>query len=310
MFVYKCLLSNNWRDFPTSQICTSRGEDQLELRYRPGDPFEHPLRSSASKTQNILLEVKLPKKFLDQANGDIQKAIQLSKGKYTAKPKYIIETNYRFREMSDFQFLTRGSSFAQKMKDSIFSGNIQNIKTLTLDMNEPFSSKEDLDMLPPPKFAPVTLPFNYGYRQNVGVTVVEDGKGGSKLVNTKTGPKLYSITISADDPSPTGPLKELEGPPDKPTQECLDVLTKLFDERPIWSRRALEYHVPAHLQKSIKSTLPRISYSFRGGPWRSTAVKFGVDPRSSPEYRFYQTRYFRNISSEKNYDSKRTRRNG
>lgn len=195
------------------------------------------------------------------------------------------------------------------MKDSIFSGNIQHIKNLTLDVDEPFSSKEDLDMLPPPKFSPVTLPFNYGYRQNVGVAVVEDGKGGSKLINTKTAPKLYAISISVDEPSPTGPSKELNRPPDEPTQECINALNKLFDERPIWSRRALEYHLPANLQRNIKYALPRISYTFRGGPWRTLNVKFGLDPRSSSEYRFYQSRYFRNPSSNE-FDSKRTRRNG
>lgn len=30
-------------------------------------------------------------------------------------------------EMADFQYLTRGSAFAQKMKDSIMSGNSKNL---------------------------------------------------------------------------------------------------------------------------------------------------------------------------------------
>ena len=78
------------------------------MRYRPGDPFEHPLRSNASKTHNILLEIKIPKKALNKADGDIQKAIQLSNGNFTAKPKYIIETNYRFRGMLQSSNMDRG----------------------------------------------------------------------------------------------------------------------------------------------------------------------------------------------------------
>lgn len=235
-----------------------------------------------------------------------------------------------YAEMSDFQYLTRGSPFVQKIKESIYTGNsmyfclpfnfscflltftqVQHIKAFSLDMKEPFSRHEDLDMLPPPKFSPLPYPYHYGYRQNAGVMVVDDGKGGSKIINVKSAQKLFSSIISAEDPTPMGPAKELVNKPitDKNIQECYDELVKLFDQRPIWTRRALEYHLPENCRKLIKFAIHRVAYAFRGGPWRASSVKYGIDPRSSPEYRFYQTRFFRVMPIE-GEEQKRTRRNG
>lgn len=165
-------------------------------------------------------------------------------------------------------------------------------------------------MLPPPKFSPRPYPYYYGYRQNAGIMVVDDGKGGSKVINVKSTQKLYAIIISSEDPTPTGPSKELLQQPiiDPNIKQCVEELAKLFDKRPIWSRRALEYHLPENCRKVIKYAVHRVSYAFRGGPWRSTSVKYGIDPRSDPKYRFYQTRIFRLMLPEEE-DIQRTRRN-
>lgn len=258
------------------------------------------------------MEIKVSKKALAEANGDIQKAMQLSKS-YSAIPKYIIETNYRFRELSDFQYITRGSQYATKMKSSIFTGNLENIKKLEfLDLTEKFDRKEDLDMLPPPRFTPLVHPFNYGYKQNAGISLVDDGKGGSKLVNIKLAPKTHSYVISGSGEAPTSPSPKLLETPitDLALQESIDALKKKFEERPIWLRRALEYNLPKISQSLLKQALPHVSYSFRGGPWRSSLVKFGVDPRTDPKYRMYQTRFFRNIGKDEQEELRRRRRNG
>lgn len=47
--------------------------------------------------QNITVKLTLPKKYLDEAQGDLQKAIKLSKDQVEFKPEYVAETNYRFR---------------------------------------------------------------------------------------------------------------------------------------------------------------------------------------------------------------------
>lgn len=165
-------------------------------------------------------------------------------------------------------------------------------------------------MLPPPKFSPLQYPYQYNYRQNAGVTVVSDGKGGSKIINLKVQPKLFSIIIGANDPSPEGPSKELESQPitDPNIHECIAELKKLFDKRPIWTRRALRAELPKEYVGYIKFSIARVAYGFRGGPWRSTSIKFGVDPRSDPKYRFYQIRTFRLIVPDEEEPNPRVRR--
>lgn len=44
-----------------------------------------------------MLKISIPKKDLEKANGDIQKAINLAKDKVKFSPEYIADTNYRFR---------------------------------------------------------------------------------------------------------------------------------------------------------------------------------------------------------------------
>lgn len=86
------LIANN------SKACVSRGDKQLELRFRPEDPYEHSIMSSTSKAQNIVLKIQLPKKNLERAHGDIQKALTFSRNDdVKLKPEYIVETTYRFR---------------------------------------------------------------------------------------------------------------------------------------------------------------------------------------------------------------------
>lgn len=71
----------------------------------------------------------------------------------------------------------------------------------------------------------------------------------------------------------------------------------LFEERPIWTRRALrncisasDYHeIGANAAKYIYQ---HVGYIFESGPWRDAVVKFGVDPRKDPSLRIYQTMMF------------------
>lgn len=71
----------------------------------------------------------------------------------------------------------------------------------------------------------------------------------------------------------------------------------LFDERPIWTRRALHNRVSAEDlsvvgSNSAKYMYQYVGYLFDSGPWRDAIVKFGVDPRKDPSLRKYQTMMF------------------
>lgn len=86
---------------------------------------------------------------------------------------------------------------------------------------------------------------------------------------------------------------------DKPLRELVDLLKQLFEERPAWTRRALRNHLVSDEQRTLlRHAIPYVGYIFRSGPWRDAIIKLGIDPRSSPEYRHYQTLMFRVLPRE------------
>lgn len=52
----------------------------------------------------------------------------------------------------------------------------------------------------------------------------------------------------------------------------------------------------------LKSAIQYVGYQFRGGPWRDAIVRYGVDPRSDPSYRIYQTIFFKIVTDTEPLD--------
>ena len=69
--------------------------------------------------------------------------------------------------------------------------------------------------------------------------------------------------------------------------EPLEELRQLFDERPVWTKQALEFRT--HCGKfMLKYILPCLAYFCLNGPWRSCWVRFGYDPRHHKSSFVYQ----------------------
>ncbi|KAJ4302171.1 tau 95 subunit of transcription factor TFIIIC [Collariella sp. IMI 366227] len=72
-----------------------------------------------------------------------------------------------------------------------------------------------------------------------------------------------------------------------------------MDERPIWTRRSMWNRLGAkfaELPKNgglVRHCLQYAGYQFKGGPWRDALVRYGLDPRTDPRYRVYQTLIFK-----------------
>ncbi|KAJ8346724.1 hypothetical protein SKAU_G00281250 [Synaphobranchus kaupii] len=66
----------------------------------------------------------------------------------------------------------------------------------------------------------------------------------------------------------------------------------MFERRPIWSRNAVKANLDIQPDK-LKLLLPYVAYYMLTGPWRSLWVRFGYDPRKSPEAKIYQVLDFR-----------------
>lgn len=71
----------------------------------------------------------------------------------------------------------------------------------------------------------------------------------------------------------------------------------MFEERPIWSKTAIQYKLGLNLI-TIKHLLSTVAYYCIDGPWRIMWIRYGYDPRKNPESRIYQTFDFRIRTSE------------
>ena len=73
-----------------------------------------------------------------------------------------------------------------------------------------------------------------------------------------------------------------------------------FEKRPIMTRRVLLNILGRDRFEKIRVAYGYVAYGFNSGPWRDCFIKFGVDPRSDPKYRHYQSMMFQTFRREKN----------
>lgn len=273
---------------------TETRDTPLELRFRD-DPFEHPISSRLAKNSNILLKITVAKRHVDAAGGDLRKALELAEGQYEAVPTNIIEANFRFREMSDYQYNTMNSPFINKFRESLATGDLEAVKSLKME-GANMLKDDQADIVPPPKFSSIKYPFPYAYKQNPAVAVVDDGSGGSKLINTTASQKLDSVIIGWDEEVPTGPQKQLAEPTGN-VKSYVEKLKEMFDERPLWTRRAMKDRCNLE-EKNLRLAIPYVAYLYKSGPYRGGYVKYGIDVKSTSDYAIYQIEHFRLFSKE------------
>ena len=136
------------------------------------------------------------------------------------------------------------------------------------------------------------------YRQNAAVRQDVDRSGGIVTVNSQASKKVLTQMITYDTkPVPSGPVEEEMVPlssQDATIKSYVRRINELLDERPIWTRRSLLNKMADHpdFGNVAKVVYQYTGYMFRSGPWRDAVIKFGVDPRSDPKYRIYQTLTF------------------
>lgn len=263
------------------------------------------------------MKLTISKKLLKEANGDPQKAIQLSisknknKNNYKIQPIGKIERIYKFREIVDFQYNVKNSKFINSsFLGSITTGDLERIKQIDL-MNPQQVNQNELDLIPPPKFSSFVHPFQYNYKQT-GMTIYEDELGITRVHRRSLDHiKSYGILIGFDaskDSIPSSPSKELLKENRKPNgllKECIEIIKELFEIEPIWQRRGIILKLDSKYHQHLRYALPYVSYSFRSGPWRANLIKFGIDPRSSPTYAKYQCEHFRlSNEAEANFDKR------
>ncbi|CAB5195742.1 hypothetical protein RhiirA5_270836 [Rhizophagus irregularis] len=272
-------------------------EDLMELRFRPDDPFCHPINGDVIPTSNLLLKVTRRKKKQN-------KTVNHEEEKTSVKDDVnfdilgIISKTCRFRGMSDYQYVPNMNHPILEYRKALESLNVNKI----MDFESIINNIKEETNLPPPSFSRVECPMDYGYQQNTAVVKVLVKKGDGqppslKLINRSRRKKFIAISITYDidnvpEEPPSESLKNIEQMP----QESINGMRKLFEERPIWTRLALENNLPLNDKRNIKRLLPLVAYLMSNGPWRDCWIRYGYDPRlnKNKEARFYQLLDIRN----------------
>jgi hypothetical protein len=174
---------------------------------------------------------------------------------------------------------------------------VESLRKFKLDPSR--GVKQNDEVIPPPTFSDKTIPVNWGYHQNSNIKVTTDQQTGETiLTNQSRATKINTYYVPFD--TPTVPTSPPSLPPPEPIlQSLLTELRLALSERPIWTRRAIMNRIPRSNPGIylLKPAIQYVAYQFRGGPWRDAIVRYGIDPRSSPEYRMYQTLFFKIVDN-------------
>lgn len=301
--------------------CFIDPEMKLQLKLRPGDPYSHPVNSSKiTSDENVLFKLRIPKRIMDKHTGDVQSALEECEKegkKYYAEAVGMISKTYRFRALADFQMIMKRSPFMQQFESSLYSGDLDQIKHLSASIQQDFAQKQtytntNMDFPPLVRYARADVPFNYRYSGNL--LLDERGEWQNKAV------KLHTIFVHWGEKPPRTFDPLLQEEYDKAVRdyttlkdtvperlanespvfyflECMKLLRKLFDMKPVWLRRHIYWMLPEKFRTQLRYALPYVAYTTTKGPWRQSFIKFGYDPSKNSKAALFQVEAFRSNRS-------------
>ncbi|KAL2099541.1 hypothetical protein ACEWY4_003935 [Coilia grayii] len=257
---------------------------RLELRFRPKDPYCHPVYGNRYPSTNLLLRIRRRVRKGDREEVQISMEIL-----------GVIETTYKFQAMADIQYLAAHSK-PDKTWTSLYNKVIlrQPEKKEFFDQNVPL-------FLPPPIFSRLDSSIDYYYRPDIQH---KEGCGppvasSENLIGLSRARRPHNaIFVPFEEKDvPSEPLEAAKLNWKKVSIHASDKrveeeIRQLFERRPIWSRNAVKANIDVHPEK-LKLLLPYVAYYMLTGPWRSLWVRFGYDPRKNPEAKIYQVLDFR-----------------
>lgn len=325
-------VSSQYRPLPIQASSHSVDDRNLELRLR-NDPFHHPVQALVNHREKILLKVSIPKANLPKNYHDnpskytirelITKNKNLGNQEHKVEPIAIINKNFSFRGMADFQMSTKNNPRAQKYKTEMLQSNkfeqIKKYQEEELKVEDELADPEtfankDHKLIPPPCFSGIRFPFDYKYQKNPFTVTLRDQNGDSKVIMKFDRKKLFTNTVDYNaDTIPQQPLPEIVSKfewlrttdlsqeySEKKLYDCIQFISMLFDVRPIWLRRLIIDVVPENLKTAVKEALPYVSYCFKNGPWRFCNVKLGLDPKENKTNWVHQSENFRVLGIQTN----------
>ncbi|CAG8484210.1 5336_t:CDS:10 [Acaulospora colombiana] len=241
-------------------------EDLMELRFRPGDPFCHPINGDVIPTSNLLLKVTWKRKK--------------RKSRFS---QHISDDQTGNEGMADYQFVPNPNDTIPKYRRTLENFDVDNI----MDFDSIMSGENPEDNLPPPSFSRIECPMEYGYRQNMAVVKVLIQKGdGQVRYNVSSLSPAFNFSPVPDAPPPDSVRhRHLASP------ESVSRIQKATTDLPDLSVVLGETDMD---KAGAIGLLPLVSYWMLNGPWRDCWIRYGYDPRRNKEARFYQLLDIRN----------------
>ncbi|KAK4542296.1 hypothetical protein LTR36_006949 [Oleoguttula mirabilis] len=279
---------------------------------RPSDPLAKKLASKGLETRNVLVKVTLPKwtgrKRKRGSNApftlssppeprdntirapELLRRMRDTEGAYSIQPVGMIRETHKFRSQPDFQMHTSGLPIMAELRDHAMKPSYVALQRLRVDLKP--GSRDVLAFPLPPNFAPSDQPYPYEYQQDAQVTFTTDEQGNATSENARAGTRKRQVgSLAADaEEVPTGPPADLKSSylAENDVLRAVEQLRELLDKRPMVTRQVALCALPELKQYAWPKAIERVGYTFSAGPFRDTLIKYGVDPRSDPKYRFYQ----------------------
>ncbi|KAK5646522.1 hypothetical protein RI129_004986 [Pyrocoelia pectoralis] len=291
---------------------------RLELKFRPDDLFCKPCWGDKDFNCCLLVKITLRKPVNNEPTSS--NTVDINQATYSYKPIGVIPMTFKFNRLCDFQYLPLIPREDEKESAESSCYNIyEDIIPSKLPAMKWFESEESKTMpffFPPPLFAKFNNSKDnklfyerYKYYEKVLPEFAQRLK--KEADNKKQEPKnliggrnrtfrrANSIFVNLNAKNvnvPNGPTQDALYTIKKRGLLCdtgpMDVIKKLFEKRPIWSKSAL-LHKSGIRSDRLKLVLPGVAYYCPTGPWRIMWCKFGYNPTLDPNSRIYQTFDFR-----------------
>ncbi|XP_012575688.1 uncharacterized protein [Cicer arietinum] len=286
----------------------SSQSNKLELRFRPEDPYSHPAFGERHPTNALLLKIskrKLPdddgahasKNMCAMEHGMQANHVESEDG---AADQVDEEANlcanivarvpeaYFFEGMADYQYVVPVHANLARRKKRNWSELEETpiAKGDHIDVDH-----EDVMIIVPPIFAPKDEPKNLVLKPNV---ISSSKKNEEEILEPYFEIDMEPV-LAIDFHIKEIPKKvnwEEYIPQGSDQWESQMVVSRMFDEKPIWSKASLSERL---LDKGLsfshgmfRRLLSRIAYYFSSGPFLRFWIKKGYDPRKDSDSRIYQ----------------------
>lgn len=289
-------------------------EPVVGLSLRPHDPLSKKLISTGIDTRDVLVRVTVPKRtgrkrkrgsdepFVlpterPKRNDSITVPTLLSRlrdhpSAYLMEPVSHIPEVHRFRNPPDFQLRDSELPIMQQIRSHLVRPSYDRLKGFHLDTAP---GDNGLTGFPSaPDLASYDKFYHYDYAQASGICnfLTQDGR----IVSQQKFPTARKavVPIALDAPAPSGP------PPDLVLKDfgnavpnAIEKFKALLERRPVVSRRLLLNVFPEITETIQKEAIQWIGYSFDAGPFAHLIIRYGLDPRTDPKYRIYQSLTFK-----------------